>query len=858
MRISFAILYLAVAALFLVPSPARLAPPAAGSPAVRKGVDFNSEIRPILANQCYQCHGPDEKARKAKLRLDVREEAIKAGAIVPGKPDESEFVTRICSSDPDTKMPPVNSKKPAFTPDQIALLKRWIAEGARYTEHWSFTSLHRPDIPEVGPRNATTRNPIDRFILDKVFAAGLAPSAEADRVTLIRRLYLDLTGLPPEQARVRAFVEDRDPAAYEKVVDELLASPHFGERMAVWWLDLVRYADSIGYHSDNPMNVAPYRDYVIKSFNDDKPFDQFTIEQLAGDLLPNPTQEQRVATAYNRLLQTTEEGGAQAREYEAKYAADRVRNFGQVWLGGTLMCAECHDHKFDPYTQADFYSMAAFFADVQESAVGRRENGMMVANEEQQARLKGLADRITEAQHKLDTAAKALAATPLTLEQAEQWLSPEAPKGKGAKEPKKAAVPEDVRKILARPAAERSAAEVARLVAFVRDTAPELKSSRADLAGATKARTDYENSLPHVLVTTSGSPRTVRILPRGNWLDSSGPVMTPRTPAFLPPLPPLPKDKQRYTRLDLARWTVSPSNPLTARVAVNRLWKLFYGHGIARSLEESGSQGNLPTHPELLDWLAAEFQQKWDVKHMVRLLVTSATYRQSSVETAAMRELDPLNKLFARQSRHRLDAEFVRDTALAVSGLLNRTIGGASVKPYQPPGYWAALNFPVREWQKDSGEKVYRRGMYTHWQRTFPHPAMVAFDAPSREECTCERPRSNIPQQALVLLNDPEFVEAARVFAQRTITEGGKDDTGRLSWAFERATGRQPRPEETEVLLSLLEKHRKQYAGKAEEARKLLAIGDMPAPGDVPAGELASWLSVCRVILNLHETITRQ
>jgi hypothetical protein len=769
---------LSLACLLAAAAAAKAAPP----------VDYDRDIRPVLASQCYACHGPDEKARKAKLRLDVRDDAVKAGAFVPGKPDESELLKRITAKDADEVMPPPKSKKPQLTPAQVELFRRWIADGAKYSDHWSFAKLVRPAVP-----NGPTRNPIDAFIREKVTAAGMTPAPEADRVTLIRRLSFDLTGLPPTPEEVRAFVTDTSPDAYEKLVERLLASPHFGERMAVFWLDLVRYADSIGYHSDNPMNVSPYRDYVIRSFNENRPFDRFTVEQLAGDLLPNPTREQKVATAYNRLLQTTEEGGAQAKEYEAKYSADRVRNFGQVWLGGTVMCAECHNHKFDPYTQADFYSLAAFFADVQEGAVGRREAGMPITTPDQDARLRGLADAEAATRAKLTATA--------------------------------AVVPGAV-----------------------------LRRERAALAAATKAKTDYDNSLPRVLVTTAGPPRTIRILARGNWLDTSGLVVTPNTPGFLPPLS---KKAGRYTRLDLANWTVSADNPLTARVFVNRLWKLYFGRGIARSLEESGAQGELPTHPELLDWLAAEFRAGWDVKKVVRLMVLSSTYRQSSAETPAVREKDPANRLFARQGRWRLDAEFVRDTALSVSGLLNRQVGGPSVKPYQPAGYWAALNFPTREWQKDAGEKVYRRGMYTHWQRSFPHPAMLAFDATSREECTCERPRSNIPQQALVLLNDPEFVEAARAFAVKTIAEGGKDDGARLGWAFERATGRKPKPQEATILLGLLAKHRAEYAADAEAAKKVLAVGDAPAPKDNPA-ELAAWTSVCRAVLNLHETITRE
>ena len=768
---------------------------AATSNAAPPPVDFNKDIRPILAAQCYACHGPDEKARKADLRLDLRDAAVKAGAIAPGKPDTSTLLMRVHSKDPDEVMPPAKSKKPPLTADQLALLKRWVAEGAKYSEHWSFTKLTKPSVPQV--KNAAwVKNPVDAFVLARMEAAGQVPSAEADRATLIRRLSFDLTGLPPTPDDVRAFVEDKAPDAYEKVVDRLLASPHYGERMAVWWLDLVRFADTIGYHSDNPMNVAPYRDYVIRAFNDNAPFDRFTTEQLAGDLLPNPTTAQRVATAYNRLLQTTEEGGAQAREYEAKYAADRVRNYGQVWLGGTLMCAECHDHKFDPYTQKDFYTTAAFFADVQEGAVGRREAGLPVATTEQEAKLKALSEAVVAAQARFAARATVI---PLAA----------------------------------------------------------LKAERDAVAATTKSRADFDSSIPKVLVTTAGGPRTVRVLRRGDWLDTTGPVVAPATPGFLPPLPPLAAGAKRYTRMDLAKWTTAADNPLPTRVAVNRFWKLFFGAGIARSLEETGSQGELPTHPELLDWLATEFRDGWDVKQVIRTIVTSSAYRQSSAETPAARERDPFNKLFARQSRSRLDAEFVRDNALAVGGLLDSTVGGASVKPYQPPGYWAALNFPTREWQKDAGAKVYRRGMYTHWQRSFPHPAMIAFDAPSREECTAERPRSNIPQQALVLLNDPEFVEAAKAFATKALAEGGADDAPRVTWAFRRATGREPRPAETDVLLGVLKKHRTDYAATPADATKLLAVGDLPVPKGVPAAELAAWTNVCRVILNLHETITR-
>ncbi len=813
---------------------------AAAGAAPSAPVDYNRQIQPLLASRCYACHGPDEKARKGDLRLDVRAEALEAKAIVPGKPDESELLRRVTSKDADEAMPPPRSKKPALTAAEAELFRRWIAEGAKYSEHWSFARLTRPAVPAVKDR-AWVRNPVDAFILARIEAAGLTPNKEADRVTLIRRLSFDLTGLPPTPEEVRAFVKDARPDAYEKLVDRLLESPHYGERMAVFWLDLVRYADSIGYHSDNPMNVSPFRDYVIRSFNANLPFDRFTTEQMAGDLLPNPTLWQKVATAYNRLLQTTEEGGAQAREYEAKNAADRVRNFGQVWLGGTIMCAECHNHKFDPYTSKDFYSLEAFFADVQEAAIGRREPGMPVATPEQEKALAKADADLAAARAKLQAAA------------AEYLKRPDAL----TKLPPNAKVPPALKKLIELPPEKRVVKLDAPTTDFLARSVPELKPQGDAVAAAQKHRAAVDATIRRVLVTTSGPPRVVRILPRGNWLDTTGPVVSPATPAFLPPLPPLANPKGRYTRLDLARWTVSRDNPLTARVFVNRTWKLFFGRGISASLEESGSQGKLPTHPELLDWLACEFQDGWDVKKLVRLLVTSNAYRQSSVETPARHARDPSNQLFARQARYRLDAEFVRDNALAVSGLLVPVVGGPSVKPYQPPGYWAALNFPTREWQKDAGDKVYRRGLYTHWQRTFLHPAMLAFDAPSREECTCERPRSNIPQQALVLLNDPEFVEAARAFAALTLARGGADDAARVGWAFARATGRRPGAEEAQVLLALLAKHRKEYAADPKAAAAFLKIGDAPLPRGMAPTDLAAWANVCRVILNLHETITR-
>jgi hypothetical protein len=829
---------LAGLALFVVAGAVRAEPP------LPARADFNRDIRPILSENCYACHGPDKNKRKAHLRLDDRDGLFSSHGtthmLVPGKPDESELFRRVTTADAEERMPdPKSGKK--LTDRQVALLKKWIEQGAVWKGHWAYLKPERAPLPAVD-EPGFVRTPVDRFILQRLRDENLAHAPEADRVTLLRRISFDLTGLPPTRAEVDAFVNDRDPDAYAKLVDRLLASPHFGERMAMYWLDLVRYADSIGYHSDNPMNVSPFRDYVIHAFNTDKPFDRFTVEQLAGDLMPNATMEQKVASAYNRLLQTTEEGGAQPKEYEAKYAADRVRNVSSVWLGSTMGCCQCHDHKFDPFTMRDFYSLAAFFADVQEASVGRREPGLSLPTDEQAAALKKLDEETSSLQKVLATQTPELDAGEARWEAS--LLLADVRK-----------LPKNVIDSLLLDPAKRTPEQKQAVAAHYRTVAPELKATRDRLAELQRQKEALDKSVVHCLVSVSGAPRVVHLLPRGNWLDESGPVMSPAVPASLSPTP---AAGQRLTRLDLARWIASRDNPLTARVFVNRLWKLAFGQGISKSLEDLGSQGEAPTHPELLDWLAVEFMDSgWDVKHMIKLLVLSGTYRQSSKPSAEQKERDPYNRLVCRQGRFRLDAEMVRDNALAVSGLLAEQVGGPSVKPYQPAGYWSALNFPTREWQNDKGESLYRRGIYTHWQRTFLQPSLLAFDAPSREECCVDRPRSNIPQQALVLLNDPTYVEAARVFAGRIVKEGGASPDDRLRWAFGCALSRQPTDDEVKVLAALYAKHAGEYGRDREAARKLLATGDHPLPKDADVVELAAWTSVARAILNLHETITR-
>lgn len=948
-------------------------------------VDFNRDVRPILSDLCFTCHGPDANTREAELRLD-QEDAVFAKRdtplIVRGRPGESELVRRILSTDDDERMPPPSSKK-QLTDAQRKTLVRWVEQGAEWAMHWAYVPPVKADLPDV-EHSAHVRNDVDRFILRRVEAAGLSPSPEADETTLVRRLFLDLIGLPPRPEDVDSYLASKDPRKYEKLVEQLLSSKHFGERLAIYWLDVVRYADSNGYHSDEARQSAPYRDYVINAFNSNKPYDQFVIEQLAGDLLPEAGTEQQVASGFNMLLQTTSEGGAQAKEYLAKYMADRVRNTSQIFLGSTMGCCECHDHKYDPFTTKDFYSFGAFFADISEIAVGNPRT-YPVIDEETQAKLTEFDRQIAEATAELNRSTPELEAArekwevealadlersanfstwhmvgPFKASDFDQawskdfgpeskvdlkqkfgrlkWTSPDKLKDGEAfalagensswyfhrtatvaskletelslgsddaiavwvngeqvlaskvqrgvapdQEKVKVRLTEGSNELLIKivnaggaggfyfnatsnqiPSNVASALRIAadmrddkqknEIATFYRSVAPELKSVRDEIARLTAEKAAFEKAIPRTLMTKTTTPRPIRLLPRGNWLDESGPVMTSAIPEFLGTIP----AEGRANRLDLAHWIVARDNPLTARTFVNRLWKLYFGSGLATPLDDLGRQGTLPTHPELLDWLAVEFMDSdWNIKQMVRLLVTSGTYRQSSRASSELRQRDPYNQLYARQSRFRIEAELVRDNALAISGLLVEKIGGRSTYPYQPAGYWRHMNFPARKWPGDQGENVYRRGLYTWWQRMFLHPGMVAFDAPSREECTVERPRSNIPQQALVLLNDPTYVEAARAFGVRILHEGGKDTAERIRWAFRVAVAREATEREIAILSNIYEGDLKRFQQNGESARSLLNVGQSPAPTSVDSAEAAAWASVARVILNLHETITR-
>ncbi len=723
-------------------------------------IDFNRDIRPLLSQNCFACHGPDQGKRKGKLRLDTGEGSRKV--IVPGDLAASELITRIMSQDPDERMPPDESGK-ELNAQQLGLLSKWVASGAQYSEPWAYVPPRNYSTPEVIDKK-WAQNWIDSFILARLEREGLKPSPDADPVTLARRLHFDLTGLPPQPGTVDRFImsEERS-ATYEKLVDELLGTEHFGERMAMYWLDLVRFADTVGYHGDQDHNITPYRDYVIDAFNLNLPFDQFTREQIAGDLLDEPTIDQQVATGYNRLLQTSHEGGVQAKEYLAIYAADRMRNLSAVWMGATLGCAQCHDHKYDPYTTRDFYAMSAFFADIDEA--GHFKVGSNSLPTKRPPEIKVLSRRDRE------------------------------------------------------------------LLAGLQAVKPRTKDIEKQISGV--------NSRQRLtMVTRSIKPRITRVLPRGNWLDDSGEIVQPAVPAFMKQVA---AGGARSTRLDLANWLTDVEHGiggLTARVFVNRLWYLFFGEGISRSLDDFGGQGLPPVNPGLLDRLAVEFHRAgWDIKHMVKLMVMSRAYRQGSLAPEELKKRDPLNGLFARQSRYRLPAEMIRDNALAVGGLLVTDYGGASSKPYQPPGYYRHLNFPQRKYRQHTDSRQYRRGLYVHWQRQFLHPMLKAMDAPSREECTARRPRSNTPTAAMVLLNDPSFVEAAGAFAQRIVNEGGKTQKQRLEYAYRVALSRAPDEQERQILGKLWVAARDEVSGSG--------------------AELVAWQAVARALLNCSEMNTR-
>ena len=991
-----------LAALLLATMPAQSQAP----------VSFSREIRPILSDNCFSCHGADVKQRKSGLRLDVREEALQAAksggiAIVPGEVKKSALLTRINSSDTDDVMPPAKSHK-TLTVAQKAKLRQWIEEGAKYEEQWSFAALVPVNVPSV-QRGGWSRNPLDQFVLERLELAGLAPSAEATKETLIRRVTLDLTGLPPTLAEVDAFVADESPQAYEQVVERLLKSPRYGERMAIDWLDAARYADSNGYQVDRDRELWPWRDWVIRAFNNNQPFDQFTIEQLAGDLLPNATLEQKIATGFHRNHMLNEEGGIIAEEFLAEYTADRVETTAAVWLGQTFNCCRCHDHKFDPFTQRDFYSLKAFFHNVPEKGVGIYSNPIRqnappfvkLPTLEVEAKLAALNARVMAVTNQIaaltgksaagieewsrrvaagvvkwevlelvaasggdqppsiDLASSTLVVAPqetrantlkitarlprgrftaLRIECATtaasasfQWselkvvkhrlratawgdslasteiekvldndrktrvalsMKPERPvqavfeleSALGAADSESelqieigvenaggpsrwrvlvtdaeadVLAPSSVLVIAKKEAASRTAAESKQLAAFRISQQPAHRTLSGELSALKKQVATAENEIPTTLVMEEQKePRPTFILMRGAY-DKPAAAVTAATPAALPPLA---NDLPR-NRLGLAKWLVSPLNPLTARVTVNRFWQQVFGTGLVKTSEDFGSQGALPSHPELLDWLAQEFiQSGWDTKQLMKLMVTSATYRQRSQHTPRGHERDPENQLLARGPRHRLMGEFVRDQALAASGLLLEKTGGPSVKPYHPPGLYEQITAGngYNTYVPGKGEDLHRRSLYTYWKRSVPHPAMLLFDAPFRESCTLRRPRTNTALQALNLMNDPTYVEASRFLAQRMMRDGGDRVDARLTHGFRLLLARPPQPAELAVLRTAYERARADFAKDVEAAKSLLAVGAAGVDVKLNAAELAAFTAVASTLLNLDEAVTKE
>jgi hypothetical protein len=770
-----------------------------GAPAVR----FSRDVLPILAENCFQCHGPDEKARKAKLRLDTQAGAL--AVVRPHRGADSELIRRINATDDEERMPPPKAKK-TLTTAQKDLLRRWIDGGAAWGKHWAYETPVRPPAPSVRDRG-WARNPIDLFVLTRLDAEGLAPSPEAPKETLIRRVTLDLTGLPPTPAEVDAFLIDRSPNAYEKAVDRLLASPRYGERLAMEWLDDARYADTNGYQNDFARTMWPWRDEVIASFNRNQPFDRFVIEQLAGDLLPGATLEQRIATGFNRNNRTVTEAGSIDEEWRIENAIDRVETTATVFLGLTMGCGRCHDHKYDPISQKEFYRFLGFFNSVNEKGVYTEQRGnvaplIVLPSPEDERRLR-----------QFDAAVAATERAAKELESSGE--------GRGLLD-------------------------------------ADLRALKDRVAKLRKEKADYQQRVPSVMVMEDlKTPRPTFVLKRGRYdMPDQAQKVDPGVPACLPPLP----ERAPRNRLGLAEWLASADNPLTARVTVNRAWQRYFGSGLVRTAENFGLQGEPPSHPELLDWLAAEFAAGWDVKALQRLIVTSATYRQSSKASAALVQRDLENRLLARGPRFRLPAEVVRDNALAVGGLLVERLGGPPVRPYQPAGLWEELAGGAGEgpYVQDKGSGLYRRSLYVYRKRTVPHPALTTFDAPSREVCQVKRARTNTPLQALELLNDVTYVEAARRLAQLMLTDGGRTPEQRIAFAFRRATARAPEAKELQVLARGLERYRQTFAAHRESALNFLRHGDSPLDARTDPVELAAYAATAGVILNLDETISKE
>ena len=820
-------------------------------------VDFNRDIRPILSENCFYCHGQDAAKRQADLRLDVREAALEAGAVVPGEPGASTLLERVHSSDPDILMPPPDSNR-QLSAEQKQLLERWIAEGGVYEPHWAFLAPVRPPLPEVAEQD-WPRNPIDQFVLAKLEAAGLQPSPEADRATLIRRLSLDLIGLPPTLAEVDAFVADDDPNAYEQLVDRLLASPHYGERMALPWLDAARYADSNGFQQDGDTWQWIWRDWVVAALNADMPFDQFSIEQLAGDLLPDATEEQKIASGFNRNHLLNGEGGAIPEEQRFVNLFDRVDTTSTTWLGLTMACAQCHDHKYDPATKADYYRLLDLFNRVPESGTPSYFSSRVrvappvieLPTEENKQKTAEFDARIAELEAEIAPVANVAFAA---------WKQGLLADGS----PADAGLPEELATLLAVPNDQRSDEQKAAIESQLRAhfdksvvpaTIGELPASKSltDIRGQLDRY--RKDQIPRVMVMSDDKPRETRELDRGDYLSPVGDVLSFEPPAFLPPLP---EDAAR-NRLGFARWLFRPEHPLTARVQVNRMWQLFFGTGLVKTTEDMGVQSEYPLHKDLLDWLAVEFREAgWSQKAMHRLLVTSSTYRQASRVTPELLAADPENRLHARATRFRMPSMLLRDVALSAAGLLEPTIGGKPVYPYQPDAIWESLAITKERdftYPASHGGDLYRRSLYTFWRRTVA-PANM-FDTANRRTCTVRASQTSTPLHALTTLNDPTWVEAARVLAER-VMQAEADTPDRLRQAFRRVLGREPAAEDLATLTLALERQAVLARQDPEQAKALLAVGESPRNEELDAADHAALTAVCLGILNLDEALTRE
>ena len=766
--------------------------------------DFSTQIRPILSSYCFACHGPDEAKRKGGLRLDTHAGAIARtedgeAAVVPGDVAASMLLARLTTSDKNERMPP--KARPGPSAAEQALLRKWIVAGAPYAEHWAFVAPQRPGNPAVKDA-AWARSDLDRHVLASLEAQGRKPQAEASRETLIRRVSLDLTGIQPTLVEIDAFVADHAADAYERVVDRLLASPRYGERLATPWLDAARYADSHGFQQDDERSMWRWRDWVIEAYNADMPFDRFTLLQTAGDLLPDASPETILATGFHRNHRISAEGGIDAEEFRMESVFDRAETTATVWLGLTMNCARCHDHKYDPILQKDFYRFAAYFDSIEESGIRGAERGaapiLRLPSPADAERTKALAAAVTAAENELATL-------------------------KSATPPTEAAA---------------------------------LAAAESTLAAAKKARDAFASEVPEVMVLKEAAkPRETYMLERGQY-GHRGARVEAGTPGFLPPLP----ADAPANRLALARWLVDPANPLTARVQVNRFWEMLFGTGLVATLENFGGQAEPPSNAALLDWLAVEFRdQGWSTKRLLRTIVTSATYRQSAAAPAELIARDPANRLLARGPRFRLTPEMIRDQALAASGLLVERLGGPATRPYQPASSWdgGEGSGNLNHYTPATDDGLWRRGVYVIWKRTQPPPSMVAFDAPSREFCSVRRLRTNTPLQALAMFNDVTTTVAARMLAVRIMGEAATPDE-RLALAMRYVAARRPDANELGILTAGLKRRLDRYANDPTAAKAVLAVGIPAPPTTFPPAELAAYAQTCALILNLDETLTRE